>query len=213
MRPSLRLALLALTATLALAVALIVAFGGPSSNSSRTSSSPAAETLPSSGYYGALLPANLPPHDFTLSDQDGRRVDLRDHRGQVVILTFLSATATGASPLIAQQIRGALDDLDHPASALAVSTDPTADTPARVRRFLRAAFLIGRMEYLTGTFAQLRPIWRAYHVIPALAGRHASERAASVLLIDPQGRERVIFALEQLTPEALAHDIGKLQNG
>jgi hypothetical protein len=34
-----------------------------------------------------------------------------------------------------------------------------------------------------------------------------------VLLIDSHGSRRVLFGQEQLTPEALAHDIGKLQAG
>jgi hypothetical protein len=34
-----------------------------------------------------------------------------------------------------------------------------------------------------------------------------------VLLIDRAGDERVQFGLEQLTPESLIHDIGKLQRG
>jgi hypothetical protein len=34
-----------------------------------------------------------------------------------------------------------------------------------------------------------------------------------VLLIDPHGRERVEFGVEQLTPEGLAHDVEQLQAG
>jgi hypothetical protein len=33
-----------------------------------------------------------------------------------------------------------------------------------------------------------------------------------VLLIDSRGRERVIFGIEQLTPEGLAHDLEKLRS-
>jgi hypothetical protein len=50
-------------------------------------------------------------------------------------------------------------------------------------------------------------------VVPASAGRAAFERAAAVLLLDGQGRERVVFGQEQLTPESLSHDIRKLQAG
>ena len=50
-------------------------------------------------------------------------------------------------------------------------------------------------------------------VVPASAGRREFDKYASVLLIDPEGRERVLFEQEQLTPESLAHDIGKLQDG
>jgi hypothetical protein len=34
-----------------------------------------------------------------------------------------------------------------------------------------------------------------------------------VILLDRAGRARVEYALEQLTPEALAHDVGVLQRG
>jgi hypothetical protein len=47
-------------------------------------------------------------------------------------------------------------------------------------------------------------------VKPAGAGRSEFDRYASVLLLDAQGRERDLFEQEQLTPESLAHDIGKL---
>ncbi len=169
------------------------------------------------GYDGGLLPGNLRPHEFTLTNQNGRRVALSDFRGKVTILTFLYTTSKTIAPLIAQQVRGALDELasEHPAGepvpALAISLDPAGDTRARVRAFLRAASLTGRMEYLTGTIAQLRPVWRAYSATPASAGPVAYELRAFVLLLDKQGAPRVEFAVEELTPEALAHDIRKLQ--
>ena len=95
--------------------------------------------------------------------------------------------------------------------ALAISLDPAADTPARVRAFLHAASLTGRMEYLTGSAAQLRPVWRAYSAVPASAGAVAYERDAFVLLLDKEGAPRVEFPIEELTPEALAHDVRRLE--
>ena len=56
----------------------------------------------------------------------------------------------------------------------------------------------------------LRGIWRAYRVRPPSDGAAAFARSATVLLIDAQGRERVLYGPEQLTPETLAHDIGRL---
>ncbi len=164
------------------------------------------------GFDGALLPGNLRPREFTLTDQYGRRVSLHDFRGQVAILTFLYTASRTTAPLIAQQIRGALDELPRGVPALAVSVDPVGDTPARVRVFLRENSLTGRLEYLTGTLAQLRAVWRAYAVVPASAGAVAYERSALVVLLDRAGAERVDFPVEELTPEALAHDIRRLQS-
>ncbi|HTC73864.1 MAG TPA: hypothetical protein VK655_13315, partial [Solirubrobacteraceae bacterium] len=90
---------------------------------------------------------------------------------------------------------------------LIVSADPTSDSPARVRRFLSEAALSGRARYLSGTSPQLRHLWTAYSIKPASAGSRVFDEYASVLLIDPSGRERVVFESEQLTPESLSHDI------
>jgi cytochrome oxidase Cu insertion factor (SCO1/SenC/PrrC family) len=112
--------------------------------------------------------------------------------------------------VIAQQIRGAIDDLHAAPAVLIVSADPAGDTPARVERFLTDVSLSGRVRYLTGPPAQLRSVWRAYRIAPASDGRAAFERTATVMLLDRSGRERVLFGLEQLTPESLAHDIERL---
>jgi protein SCO1/2 len=112
--------------------------------------------------------------------------------------------------LVAQQIRGALDDLGRRVPVLFASVDERADTPARVQAFLRTVGLQGRVRYLVGPAAALRRTWSAYHVTTPAAGRAAFERAVPVLLIDPQGHERVLYEQEQLTPEVLANDIGVL---
>jgi protein SCO1/2 len=208
-----RPALIAAAAALVLAAAVVLAISagpatrGPLSSPINTSAGPGSQT----GFAGAALPADVQAPGFVLRDQHGRRVALSAYRGQVAILTFLAATPSGASPLVAQQIRGALDDLAKPVPAIAISADPAGDTPERVRRFLAQAALSGRMEYLGGTPAQLRPIWRAYRALPLSAGSARFDSAAMVLLIDAHGRERVLFGVEELTPEGLAHDVRRLQ--
>jgi protein SCO1/2 len=193
--------------TTALLVAFLIALlaGGSSGGSSSSSSSGAG-----SGFEGAALSPGAPARDFTLRDQGGRPVSLGGYRGQVTILAFLYSSCGASCVVIAQQIRGALDELPRPVPVLLISADPRADTPARVKRFLAQVSLSGRVRYLTGSTAALRPIWRAYGVTPASAGRAAFDRAASVHVLDRRGARRVLFQLEQLTPEALAHDVRKL---
>jgi protein SCO1 len=226
MRPRNRLVALSAAALAGLALAVAALLGGSSGGSGRNSSGTVTEAssagVPSAtGFEGALLPENIPPRGFALTDQHGRTVSLRDLRGRVAILAFLYSTSKATAPLIAQQIRGALDELESAAPhrpggpksvtpALAVSVDPAADTPAHVRAFLRKTSLAGRLEYLTGPPARLRAVWRAYAVVPASAGEAAYERAAFVLLLDRTGAPRVELPLEQLTPEALAHDVRRL---
>lgn len=210
-----RIVLLAIATVLVLAFSLAVILDRPATRSaagtSTTGPSAAENARSSSGFDGALLPGGASAPDFTLTDPRGRRVSLGQYRGQVTILTFLSSACQPTCPLIAQQIRGALDELGrNPVPVLIVSADPAADTPAAVRRFLGEAALDGRADYLTGTLSELQAVWRAYDIVPAQLGDANSPHAASVLLVDRAGQKRDLFQVEQLTPEALTHDIRKL---
>jgi len=207
-----RIAVALLAPALLAALILVLVLGGPSgSSTSQTTAAPAANV--SSGFDGAALPASAPAPDFTLRDQDGRSLSLSELHGKVVIVAFLYSTCGATCILIAQQIRGALDELEEATPVLFISADPAADTPANVKRFLEEVSLTGRVLYLTGPLSLLRPIWHAYRITPASAGGAAFDRFASVLLLDAKGRRRVLFEPEQLTPEGLAHDVRKLAGG
>jgi protein SCO1 len=202
-RAATRAALAALAAVV-LAASIAGCGGSPSSPSS------SSENAGASGFDGAALPAGVVAPPFALTDQRGRRVSLASYRGHVAIVAFVFSTCGATCVVIAEQIRGALDELPHPVPVLLVSADPRADTPASVRRFLAHVSLSGRVSYLSGSPAQLRPVWRAFRVTPAAADRAAFNRSAAVFVIDRSGHERVIYQLEQLTPEGLAHDVRKL---
>jgi protein SCO1 len=200
---------LASAALLALVVAMIL--GGCSSSSSTSSPTPSLASAGASGFDGAALPPGAPARDFTLTDQAGRAVSLGQYHGQVTIVAFLYSTCGPTCTVIAQQVRGALDELAQPPPVLFISADPQADPRASIRRFLARVSLTGRVHYLSGSLAQLRAVWRSFRIIPANAGRAAFDRSASVFLLDGTGRQRVVYQLEQLTPEALAHDVRKLE--
>lgn len=186
--------------------------GSTSSHSlgSSASAPSSSSTTSSSGFDGAALPPGVTPPAFTLRDERGAPAALSSYPGQVIVLAFLSSKCGATCVVIAQQIRGALDELPQTVPVLIVSADPQADTPADVARFLAQTSLTGRVRWLTGTQAQLRKVWHAFRVLPTSAGRAAFARSTSVFVIDRNGHERVIFQLEQLTPEALSHDVRKL---
>lgn len=210
-RPRLRFILPAVSALLAIALVLAIALGGHSGQSGPTT--PSANQ--NGAFDGAAFPGGVRAHDFTLTDQHGRKVSLSSYRGQVVALAFLSADCR-TCVLVAQQMRGALDELGATSGVRVVfveSSAPRAGAHARVGHLLAQTSLTRRVEYLTGTEAQLQPVWRAYRIAPLSAGDTAAEAAIAVLLIDRQGMERVGFGLEQMTPEGLTHDIRLLQAG
>jgi protein SCO1/2 len=113
--------------------------------------------------------------------------------------------------LVAQQIRDALRDLGDQRrsqiASLAISVDPGNDSRDSANRFLDTRRVRGYLDYLIGTEAELRPIWRAYGFSEQLDRR---EHNAYVVLLDKEGRQKVGFPVDFLTPEALAHDLALL---
>jgi protein SCO1/2 len=188
----------AVVAVCALAVLAVVAFGhgGVQQPTGRTT-----------GFDGALRPSAARAVDFRLRDQDGRVATMHEYRGRDVIVTFMYSTCKDTCPLTAQQIRGALDELGRAVPVLAISVDPVGDTPGHVRRFLARQHMAGRMRYLTGTSAQLAPVWRAYGIQPQSS---QSEHTASTVVDDGFGHQRLGYLTSELTPEGLAHDLRAL---
>jgi protein SCO1/2 len=201
LHPRLRLAITVVIACCAAAIIAVVVASGS------TGSGP--QVIVQHGFAGALRPPEIPPRDFALRDQDGDMASLHQYRGQPVILTFMYSTCQNTCPIMADQIRGAMNDLGHDVPALAVSVDPRNDTPLNAKRFLLKHALVGRMRFLLGSRAQLAPIWKAYGIQPQGS---KFDHSAYVLLIDKGGRQRVGFPMSELTPEGLAHDVKVLQS-
>lgn len=177
-----------------LGVLAFVAFSDPT---------PQDPAVRSGSFAGAIRP-RTPPAAFTLRDQDGRRVSVADYRGRPVVLTFLYSTCQNECPTIAQQVRGALDELGFEVPVLAVSVDPAGDTPASARRFLARQKMAGRMRFLLGGQEELQPVWRAFGIAPQTESR---EHSAAVVLLGRDGRQAVGFPISELTPEGLAGDL------
>ncbi|MBA3261951.1 MAG: SCO family protein [Thermoleophilaceae bacterium] len=166
--------------------------------------------LPGSGtsFEGAVMPAGVRAPDFTLRDQDGGQVSMRDLRGQPVIVTFLYTTCDDTCPAQAQTVRGALDDLGRDIPALAIAVDPPRDTPDRARVFLAKQRALGRIDFVLGSRTELRPLWKGFFIRPQSV---AEGHQARFTLVDKRGFQRIGFPGDQATPETLAHDIRLLQ--
>ncbi len=134
-------------------------------------------------------------------------------RGRPVLVTFLYTQCEDSCPVIADQVRGALDELgEEDVPAIAISVDPAGDTPARAKRFLVEHQLVGRMRYLTGDARALARQWRTYGIAPQDI-KADEEHSTYVVLLDGQGRQRIGFPYDRLTPQDLAHDVRALAAG
>jgi protein SCO1/2 len=170
------------------------------------------DTPATTGFQGALRPPGIPPARFDLTDQDGHRVTASTLRGRPVIVSFLYTHCQDTCPLVADQVRGALDQLGRRSVPyVAVSVDPAGDTRESARAFLLKHDLNGRAHFLLGSAAQLRPVWREFGIEPQRPGNtDRDSHTASTVILDARGVQRIGFLADDLTPESVAHDVRKL---
>jgi protein SCO1 len=211
--PRLKGTLAGVTSRLALAIfaatcALVAVIGVALISNAGKADSPNVVQTPDSPFKGGTLPPGVHAPQFTLTDQNGKSVTMSQYRGKPVVVTYVYSHCKETCPIQAQMVRGALDDLGHDIPALAISVDPFADTPASARAFLKRADLTGRMRYVLGKRRQLQPVWRGFAIQPQLRD---SEHQAYITLVDRKGMQRVAVAINQTSPEDLAHDIGVLE--
>jgi cytochrome oxidase Cu insertion factor (SCO1/SenC/PrrC family) len=121
------------------------------------------------------------PFDFHLRDQDGRLTSLADARGKVSILAFAYTSCRDLCPALGNTVvdgvvRAGLQGVNVDV----ISVDPLGDTPARAREWLIRRGIPAKQDfahYLVGTRTQLRPVWRAFGIVPLVAD-HAEAEAA-----------------------------------
>jgi cytochrome oxidase Cu insertion factor (SCO1/SenC/PrrC family) len=133
-------------------------------------------------------------------------------RGKVVLITFLDSKCTESCPIIASTIATALHRLPpaerRQVEAIAITVQPRVDTPANVRRFLAARRALDVLDFLIGPARQLRPVWKAYGVLPAVDTGSVDIHSADVRVFDPEGVwVSTMHTPVDLTPGNLVHDI------
>jgi protein SCO1 len=185
---------LSLLSAFALGAVILAARGGKADDSESASSA----------FEGAVMPNDVRAPAFELRDEYGHRISMRSFRGRPVVVTFLYTHCQNTCPAQAQTVRGALDDLGHDLPAIAISVDPARDTRASARAFLSKQHALGRIHFVLGTPAQLRPLWKGFAILPQTP---TVEHMARITLVDRRGLQRVGFPGEQATPERLAHDL------
>jgi protein SCO1/2 len=146
---------------------------------------------------------------FALRDQDGRLTGPSRMRGHWYVVAFLYTHCPDVCPVIAGNLGVALRRLPD-LRVLAISVDPKNDTPVSVQTFLHAHNLPSRFRYVTGTRAELAPVWARYHVAAIAGPKPIVSHSAFELLIDPQGRERVVYDAHVQAAD-LARDVSALR--
>jgi cytochrome oxidase Cu insertion factor (SCO1/SenC/PrrC family) len=137
----------------------------------------------------------IPAPGFRLVNQFGRPTSLSQFRGKVIILAFTDSQCTTICPLTtismieAKELLGAAGDQ---VQLLGIDANPKATAPANVLAYSRAHGMVNQWEFLTGTLAQLRAVWNAYHVyVQIQAGQ--IDHTPALYVIDQRGREQKVY--------------------
>jgi protein SCO1 len=165
------------------------------------------EAKPRTG--GVQITGNPVAPPFTLHDDRGRTVRLADFRGHWVAVAFLYTHCPDVCPLIAQSLNAALRQAPD-LRVVAVSVDPKGDTPAAVKAFVANHHLAPSFSYLIGSRAQLRPVWRDWHVATVPGPSSTVSHSSFEVLVDPKGRERFFYDAQVRAADVL-HDLHHLR--
>ncbi len=163
---------------------------------------------------GTTLPGTAAP-GFTLTNQFGSQVSLRQFRGKAVVVAFVDSECTTVCPLSTVSMTEAVAMLG-PAAArhiqlLGIDANPDATAVADVRAYSSAHQMMHSWDFLTGSPSQLAAVWRDYHVYVAASHGNIDHEPA-VYLIDPDGRERTLY-LTQMAYASVAQQAELIANG
>lgn len=157
-------------------------------------------------FRGSLIDPPVPAADFTLTDSQGSDFTLSNQSGSLVLIFFGYTTCPDVCPATLgemKQIRerlladSRLADKADSVRYVFITVDPQRDTAERMGKYL-ATFdptFIG----LTGSEAQLNPVWKSYGVYRAIsetesAAGYLVDHTARVYLVDQDGNLRLTYA-------------------
>ncbi len=137
----------------------------------------------------------LPAPDFRLLNQFGQPMSLSQFRGKVVVLSFQDSECTTVCPLTAQSMLEAkqmLGSAGAQVQLLGVDANPDATSVADVLAYSRAHGMVNQWDFLTGSVAQLKATWGAYHIAVQIE-QGMIDHTPALFVIDQQGREQKLY--------------------
>jgi protein SCO1 len=154
-----------------------------------------------------ISPSPQAPEFSSLSDQYGHNVSLQDLKGKVVLVFFGYTNCPDECPATLAKLKQTVSGLNNKAKdvvVIMITTDPSRDTPDRIRSYLsnfNPDFL-----GLTGTLPNLVQTYKNYGVTVLDNGETHS---ALVYAIDKSGKLRLTFPPE-MDPTAMLSDVQNL---
>jgi protein SCO1/2 len=122
---------------------------------------------PEAQLVGTVFAEPSPAPDFTLTDQHGSRFHMAETKGKVVVLSFIYTHCTDICPFISLKLKEAYALLGKDADQvifLAVTTDPSRDTPPVIAAYSKEVGLFNSWHFLTGPVADVQAVWDDYRI-------------------------------------------------
>jgi cytochrome oxidase Cu insertion factor (SCO1/SenC/PrrC family) len=169
-----------------------------------------------SRFNGPEIPIYGSVPDFSLTDQLGRTVTLRNLAGHVWVADFIFTHCDGTCPVITQSMRKLQDSLPQPIQMISFTVDPTRDTPSVLAAYAkRYNANEDRWSFLTGDKDRLYDLSvHGFKLALDDAGGTEAEpitHSTRLVLVDQQGRIRGYYGgTEEDELKRLAADAGKL---
>ena len=193
------------------AVSLAAACGGDDDESSNKQTATPAGEKGMPDYAGAVATPPKPVPPLVLEDSTGKKFDLADHKGKVVLLTWLYVKCPDICPLIVSNLKVAqakLGDKAKDVVIVAVSTDPKRDTPKAVNKFISGRGMTGRMQYLVGDKDELGQTWETWGIVAerAAANPELIEHSSPIYGISASGKITTLYPAN-FKPDQIVHDV------
>lgn len=132
--------------------------------------------------------------DFTLTDHNGEKFELKQLRGKLVLIFFGYTFCPDICPTelssLAKVLRSLGDDADK-VSALFVSVDPERDTPEKLKNYV--PFFSPELIGLTGSTKEVSSVANAYRVQTKIhskkkdTGYYLVDHSANLYVLGPKG--------------------------
>ena len=148
-------------------------------------------------------------------------MSLSQFRGRVVLLGFEDSECTTVCPLTTQSMvlaKELLGKAGKSVQLLGVDANPDAIKVSDVLDYSRVHGMVNQWDFLTGSAAQLKAVWKAYNIAVQIESGQIDHTPA-LYVIDQQGREQKLYltqmAYSSITQSAqvLATEISSLLPG
>jgi len=156
--------------------------------------------------------------NFTLTDQNGKKVSFYDFRGKYLLVFFGYTYCPDVCPTSMLRIKETLENLGEYKKyvhVLFISVDPERDTPELLKEFI--SFYDPEGKYITGLtgkpdeIKKVAKIFKAYYEkVPVKDNPEVGylvDHTAFIYLIDKNGILRLIFRPANDDPKRIAQDI------